>query len=152
VLLIDYLAKRANPFHIACVQFLTCSLLSLPAAILFEATTLSDVAAAAIPILYAGVFSAGVAFTLQIICQRTSPPAHAALVMSLETVFAALAGYLMLHERFSPRDLLGCALMFAGLVVVQLPLLLTPGPGSPRNSCRTSSHTSDKWCSSKTAS
>jgi len=152
VLLIDYLAKQANPLHIAFIQFLACAALSLPAAVLFEQTTLSGVVAATIPILYAGVFSAGVAFTLQIVCQRTSPPAHAAIVMSLETVFAALAGYLVLHERFSPRDLLGCTLMFTGLMVVQLPLLLTPGPGSPRSSSRTSSRTSDKWCSSRTAS
>jgi len=152
VLLIDYLAKRADPLHIACVQFLACSTLSLLAAVLFEQTALAAVVAAAIPILYAGVFSAGVAFTLQVVCQRTSPPAHAAIVMSLETVFAALAGYLMLNERLSPRDLLGCFLMFTGVMVVQLPLLFTPGPESPRSSSRTSSRTSDRWCSNRTAS
>jgi drug/metabolite transporter (DMT)-like permease len=152
VLLIDHLAKRTDPLRLACIQFVACSVLSLLAAIPFEQTTLPAVGAAALPILYAGVFSAGVAFTLQIVCQRTSPPAHAALVMSFETVFAALAGYLMLHERLSPRDLFGCTLMFAGLMVVQLPLLLTPGPGSPRNSSRISSRTSDKSCSSRTAS
>jgi drug/metabolite transporter (DMT)-like permease len=127
VLLIDYLAKRANPLHIACLQFLACSVLSLLPAVAFERIALSAIGSATIPILYAGVFSAGVAFTLQVVCQRTSPPSHAAIVMSLETVFAALAGYLILHERFTPRDLLGCGLMFAGLMVVQLPLLL----GSP---------------------
>jgi drug/metabolite transporter (DMT)-like permease len=152
VLWIDHLAKRANPLHVACIQFLACSALSLLAAILFERTTLAGIRAAVVPILYAGVFSAGVAFTLQVVCQRTSPPAHAAIVMSLETVFAALAGYVMLGERLGPRDLLGCTLMFTGLIVVQLPLLLTPGPRSPRSSSRTSSHTSDRWCSSRTAS
>ncbi len=127
VLLIDYLAKRANPIHIACIQFLACSVLSLLAAVGFERIALSAIVPATMPILYGGVLSAGVAFTLQVVCQRTSPPSHAAIVMSLETVFAALSGYLILHERFTPRDLLGCALMFAGLMVVQLPLLL----GSP---------------------
>jgi drug/metabolite transporter (DMT)-like permease len=122
--LIGYLAKRANPLHIACIQFLACSALSLPAAVLFEQISLPAIRGAALPILYAGIFSAGVAFTLQVVCQRTSPPAHAAIVMSLETVFAALAGYLILHERLTPRDLLGCTLMFAGLMAVQLPLLL----------------------------
>lgn len=132
VLLIDYLAKRANPLHIACIQFLACSALSLPAAILSESIDLPAIIPATIPILYGGVLSAGVAFTLQVVCQRTSPPAHAAIVMSLETVFAALAGYLILHERFTPRDLLGCALMFTGLMVVQLPLLLgSPTTGKP---------------------
>jgi len=124
VLLIGYLARRANPIGIACIQFIASSILSLLAAVTVETITLPAIRAAALPILYAGIFSAGVAFTLQVVCQRTSPPAHAAIVMSLESVFAALAGYLILHERLTPRDLAGCALMFAGLLVVQLPLLL----------------------------
>lgn len=134
VLLIGYLARRANPIYIACLQFIVCSILSLLAAVPFETITLPALRAATLPILYAGIFSAGVAFTLQVVCQRTSPPAHAAIVMSLETVFAALSGYLILHERLTPRDLAGCALMFAGLIVVQLPLLLgpKPRPRSPR--------------------
>ncbi len=133
VLMIDYLAKRANPLHIAGIQFLICSLLSLSVAVLSEDIALPAIGEATIPILYGGVLSAGVAFTLQVVCQRTSPPAHAAIVMSLETVFAALAGYLILHERFAPRDLLGCALMFTGLMVVQLPLLLgSPATRKPR--------------------
>lgn len=122
--LIGYFAKRADPLCLACLQFLTCSVLSLVGALFFEQTTLPAVYDAAIPILYGGVLSAGVAFTLQIVCQRTSPPAHAAIVMSLETVFGALGGWVMLGERFSPRDLAGCVLMFAGLLVVQLPPLL----------------------------
>jgi drug/metabolite transporter (DMT)-like permease len=105
-----------------------CSILSLLAAVPFETITLPALRAATLPILYSGIFSAGVAFTLQVICQRTSPPAHAAIVMSLETVFAALSGYLILHERLTPRDLAGCTLMFAALIVVQLPLLLGPKP------------------------
>jgi drug/metabolite transporter (DMT)-like permease len=138
VLLIGYLARRANPLHIAIIQFIACSILSLLAAVPFEAITLPGIRAAALSILYAGIFSAGVAFTLQVICQRTSPPAHAAIVMSLETVFAALSGYLIRHERLTPRDLAGCALMFAGLIVVQLPLLLAPKPRprSPRETLK----------------
>jgi len=132
--LIGYLAKRANPLRIACIQFLACSALSLLAAVSFEKITPAAIRAATIPILYGGILSAGVAFTLQVICQRTSPPSHAAIVMSLETVFAALAGYVILHERLSPRDLVGCALMFAGLLVVQLPLLLTSPAGVSRGS------------------
>ena len=124
VLLIDHLAKRAHPLHIACLQFLACSALSLAAALASERIALSSIIEATIPILYAGVFSAGVAFTLQVVCQRTSPPSHAAILMSLETVFASLAGYLILQEGYTPRGLLGSALMFAGLMVVQLPLLL----------------------------
>ncbi len=129
VLLIGYLAQRANPIGIAWIQFVACSVLSLLAAVPFETITLPGIRAATLPILYAGIFSAGVAFTLQVIGQRTSPPAHAAIVMSLETVFAALSGYLILHERLTPRDLAGCAVMFTGLIVVQLPLLLGSPPG-----------------------
>lgn len=123
--LIGYFARRANPLCIACLQFAACSILSLLAAVLFEKVALPAIRSATIPILYGGILSAGVAFTLQVVCQRTSPPAHAAIVMSLETVFAVLAGYLMLDERFGPRDLAGCGLMFAGLLVVQLPPLLS---------------------------
>ena len=132
VLLIGYLAKRANPLIIACLQFIACSVLSLLAAVLFETIALPAIHSAALPILYGGVLSAGVAFTLQVVCQRTSPPAHAAIVMSLETVFAALAGYLILHEHLGPRDIAGCTLMFAGLIVVQLPLLLNSRPPQPQ--------------------
>jgi drug/metabolite transporter (DMT)-like permease len=131
VLLIGYLAQRANPLGIACIQCVACSILSLAAAVPFETITLPTIRAAALPILYSGIFSAGVAFTLQVLCQRTSPPAHASIVMSLETVFAVLSGYLILHERLTPRDLAGCALMFAGLIVVQLPLLLGPATRYP---------------------
>jgi drug/metabolite transporter (DMT)-like permease len=135
--LIGYLAKRANPLCIACLQFIACSALSLLAAALFEQIALPAIREATIPILYGGVLSAGVAFTLQVVCQRTSPPAHAAIVMSLETVFAALAGYVMLHERLGPRDIAGCSLMFAGLIVVQLPLLLSsPAPLQGQTWCR----------------
>jgi drug/metabolite transporter (DMT)-like permease len=132
VLLIGYLAQRTDPLCIACIQCVACSILSLLAAIPFETIALPAIRAAALPILYAGVFSAGVAFTVQVICQRTSPPAHAALVMSLETVFAILSGYLILHEHLTPRDVAGCTLMFSGLLVVQLPLLLNSPTATPQ--------------------
>ncbi len=121
---IGYLAQRANPIRIACVQFVVCSALSGVAAAFSESIAPVDIAKAMIPILYGGIFSAGVAFTLQVVCQRTSPPAHAAVIMSLETVFAALAGWLILGERLGLRGLAGCLLMLSGLMVVQLPPLL----------------------------
>ena len=131
VQLIGYLAKRGSPLRIAWVQFVVCSALSLAAAVLTEEVTLAGVREATIPILYGGILSAGVAFTLQVVCQRTSPPAHAAIIMSLETVFAALAGWLVLSERLDLRDIAGCALMLAGLMVVQLPPLLRPRADRP---------------------
>ncbi len=131
VQLIGYLAKRGSPLRIAWVQFVVCSALSLAAAVLTEEVTLAGVREATIPILYGGILSAGVAFTLQVVCQRTSPPAHAAIIMSLETVFAALAGWLVLSERLDLRDIAGCVLMLAGLMVVQLPPLLRAKPNRP---------------------
>jgi drug/metabolite transporter (DMT)-like permease len=125
VLLIGYLAIRTNPVHIACVQFFTCSVLSLLVAGLVEHITMRAICSAAIPILYGGVLSAGVAFTLQVVSQRTCPPAHAAIIMSLETVFAALAGWAILNERFLLRDFVGCGLMLIALLVVQLPPMLS---------------------------
>ena len=124
VLLIGHLATRANPISIACIQFFACSALSLLAALLFERITLSSIVASTIPILYSGIFSAGVAFTLQVVCQQTCPPAHAAVIMSMETVFAALAGWLILSEILTFRQLTGCAFMLAGFLAVQL----TPKP------------------------
>jgi len=108
VLLIGYLAMRTNPVHIACVQFFACSVLSLLVAGFVEHIIMRAICRAAIPILYGGVLSAGVAFTLQVVSQRTCSPAHAAIIMSLETVFAALAGWVILNERFLLRDFVGC--------------------------------------------
>jgi len=120
VLWIGYLARRANPIYIACLQFFVCSVLSFLFAVFTEEIQFPAVREAAIPILYGGVFSAGIAFTLQVISQRTCPPAHAAIIMSLETLFAALAGWIVLHEILSLRNLIGCAFMLAGILVVQL--------------------------------
>lgn len=131
VQVIGYLAQRANPVRIACVQFVVCSVLSGVAAVFSESFAAAAIGKAVIPILYGGIFSAGIAFTLQVVCQQTSPPTHAAIIMSLETVFAALAGWLILDERLGWRGLGGCALMLTGLIVVQLPPLLR-GRAYPR--------------------
>jgi drug/metabolite transporter (DMT)-like permease len=130
VLLIAYLAKQGNPVRIACIQLFTCSVLSLLMAGLTERVSAGAIRQAAVPILYGGVLSAGVAFTLQVVSQRTCPPAHAAIIMSLETVFAALAGWAILGERFQLRQIVGFALMLAGFLVVQLPRLLSPRAAS----------------------
>jgi drug/metabolite transporter (DMT)-like permease len=130
VQVIGYLAKRGDPLRLACVQFVVCAALGVPFALLTEEMTLPALRAAALPVLYGGILSSGIAFTLQVVCQRTSPPSHAAIIMSLEMVFAALAGWLILHERLGLRALAGCALMLAGLMVVQLPPLLGARPNS----------------------
>jgi len=120
VLLIGHLATRANPISIACIQFFACSALSMLTAIIFEDIVFNKVLASTIPILYGGILSAGLAFTLQVVCQRTCPPAHAAVIMSMEMVFAALAGWIILHEILGLRQLIGCVFMLMGFLIVQL--------------------------------
>ena len=95
---------------------MVCSFLSLIGACLTETIGLDGIWGAIVPILYGGVLSVGIAFTLQVVAQRHAPPAHAAIILSLEAVFAALAGWIMLGETLSLRGLIGCALMFLGML------------------------------------
>ncbi len=117
--IIGWLSPRHNPYRLACLQFATCSLLSLAAALLTETIELAAIRAAAGPILYAGLMSVGIAYTLQVIAQRRARPAHAAIILSLETVFAVLGGWLILDESLSARGLTGCVLMLGGMIVSQ---------------------------------
>jgi SAM-dependent methyltransferase len=120
VLLVAWLSPRTRPVELAFYQFSVCALLSLFTAALLESFEWASVMAAAGPILYGGVLSVGVAYTLQVVAQREAHPAHASILMSLEAVFAAIGGWLMLGETLSPRGLAGCALMLAGMLVSQL--------------------------------
>jgi drug/metabolite transporter (DMT)-like permease len=117
VLVIGWLARRMNPVRLAFLQFTTCSALSFVTAISIEAIALGDIAAAGIPILYAGMLSVGIAYTLQALSQREAPAAHAAIILSTEAVFAALGGSLFLGETLSSRGLIGCGLMLSGALV-----------------------------------
>lgn len=119
VLLIGAMTSRFNPLVLATAQFCTCSLLSLAAAALFEPVTMSGIRGAAIPILYGGFLSVGIAYTLQVFAQRNTPPSHAAIILGLETVFAALGGWVVLDEVIPPRGLVGCAFILAGIVLSQ---------------------------------
>lgn len=119
ILLIDHISRRVDTLKLALLQFLTCSLLSGLTALWIESATIGAVFAAAIPLLYGGVGSVGVAYTLQIVGQKQVSPAHAALTLSLETVFAAIGGFLILNEILGSRELAGCALMLAGMVLSQ---------------------------------
>jgi drug/metabolite transporter (DMT)-like permease len=133
VRLLGWLSPRTDPVALSCVQFAVCALLSGVAAAVSEPLALEALLAAGLPILYGGLLSVGVAYTLQVVAQRRAPPAHAAVLLSLETVFAALGGALVLGERLGPRGLLGCALMFAGMICSQLPLLVGRNrPAPPR--------------------
>jgi len=120
VQVIGWLSPRNDALKLALVQYAFCSLLSMAVALVFETITLSGLIQAAVPILYGGVLSVGVAYTLQVIAQRNAPPAHAAILLSLEAAFAALAGWLILGELLDARGILGCTLMLAGMLLSQL--------------------------------
>ena len=120
VLIVGWLSPRINPIKLAFSQYVACSILSLITASVVELITLSSIFEAAIPILYAGLLSVGIAYTPQVIAQRDAHPAHAAILLSLEAVFAAVGGWLILGEIISPRGLVGCGLMLAGMLLSQL--------------------------------
>lgn len=120
ILTIDRIAGRGDPIRIAAVEFMVCALLSALAALLFERATVAQIRAAAWPVVYVGVMSVGIAFTLQVVCQKRCPPGPAAVIMSLEAVFGALAGYIVLNQILTMRALTGCALILVGVLVVEL--------------------------------
>lgn len=120
VLLISVLIHRTDAVLLAMIQFAACALLSFAAALIFEKIEIAGIISATVPILYGGLMSVGVAYTLQVIAQRRTPPAHAAIILSLETVFAALGGWIVLGEVIPARGLAGCALMLLGIIVSQV--------------------------------
>lgn len=120
ILLIDHYSGRVSPLKLSAVQFAVCGLLSLGVSLLIETPTLAGALAGWQPILYAGLVSVGVAYTLQVVGQKSAKPAHAAIILSLESVFAALGGVWLLNESLSSRAWLGCGLMLAGMLLSQI--------------------------------
>lgn len=123
VLLIGRLSPgmdAVDAIKLSTVQFAACAVLSLIGAVATEEITLTGLRSAALPIAYGGLMSVGVAYTLQVVAQRDAQPAHAAIILSLEAVFAAVGGWLMLGELLSLRALIGCGLMLVGMVISQL--------------------------------
>ncbi len=118
--IIGWFSARTDPIKLAFFQFLVCSTLSLAAAVSTETISVQALSRAIIPILYGGLVSVGIAYTLQVVGQRHAHPAHAAIILSLETVFAVIGGWLILGENLSPRGGVGCALMLAGMLLSQL--------------------------------
>ncbi len=129
VLLLGYLSPRTSPVRLAMVQFLVCGLLSLLVAFAIETISLSAIKEAAVPILYGGLGSVGAGYTLQVVVQRRAHPSHAAILLSLESAFAALGGWWLLDERLSLQAMVGCALMLAGMLLSQL----WPTPSGRKN-------------------
>jgi drug/metabolite transporter (DMT)-like permease len=120
VLIIGWLSPKIDSLKLALAQYVACSVLSLITAVFFETIALKPIFQAAIPILYGGVLSVGVAYTLQVVAQKNAHPAHAAILLSLEAVFAALGGWLILSETLTYRGFIGCALMLSGMLLSQL--------------------------------
>jgi drug/metabolite transporter (DMT)-like permease len=120
ITVIGIFSSRVGPIMLAFLQFAVASFLSLLVALPLEEITLSGIHGAMWPIMYGGFMSAGVAFTIQVIVQEKANPAHAAIIMSLETFFAALGGWLLLGEHLGMRDIFGCILMLSGMLISQL--------------------------------
>jgi drug/metabolite transporter (DMT)-like permease len=121
ILLIGHLSPRFNSLRLALFQYLTCALFSLLPSLLLERDSWLRIDQAIWPIVYTGVLSIGVGYTLQVVAQRDTPPAHAAIILSMEAVVAALAGGLLLQEQLNVQQIIGCALMLCGMLLAQLP-------------------------------
>ncbi len=126
ILIVARLANRMDPLELAFGQYIMCSILSLAVALATEPHTFSGILPAAIPILYGGILSIGVAFTLQIIAQKTAHPAHASIILSMESLFAAIGGVILLGEPVTARLVIGGAFMLSGMLISQTES--APGP------------------------
>ena len=121
ILVIDHFSPMADGVELSCIQFLTAGIIGSMGAILFEQPTLQCLIDGIIPLAYAGILSSGVAYTLQVIGQKDMDPTVASLILSMESVFSALAGWMILHQKLSGRELFGCVLVFMAVILVQLP-------------------------------
>lgn len=120
VLFIAWLSPLMDSYLLAVIQFAICALLNLLVAYAAETIETATIMQAWLPIAYGGILSVGVAYTLQVVAQQTAHPAAASIILSLEAVFAVIGGWLILHEHFTQRMLLGCLLMLGGMMVVQI--------------------------------
>ena len=121
ILVIAHFSPKADGVKISCVQFLVSGVLGIICMFLFETPDLGNILACWLPILYAGVLSCGVAYTLQVVAQADADPTAASLILCLESVFAVISGAILLHESMSPRELMGCAVIFAAVIISNLP-------------------------------
>ncbi len=120
VLIVGWLSPKIDAIRLSFFQFAACSVLSLITAFITEPVSMNGIFHAAVPILYGGLCSVGVAYTLQVVAQKDAKPAHAAIILSMECPVAALGGWLILSEIMTARGFLGCGLMLAGMLVSQL--------------------------------
>ncbi len=118
---VDKVSQKIDGVVISCIQLFVCGLISVPGMLLFETLDWNLILQCIVPILYAGVMSCGIAYTLQIVAQKYTEPTIASMIMSLESVFALLSGMIILKEKISMLEMLGCVLMFAAVILAQLP-------------------------------
>lgn len=137
IMVIDHFSQKADGVVMSCIQFFVAGIICAIPALLLEAPDLASLGKAWAPVLYAGVLSCGVAYTLQIIGQKHTPPTVASLILSLESVFSLLAGWIILNQALSGKELIGCVLVFAAIIQAQLPVKrnLTKNAGTNGQHC-----------------
>ena len=124
VIAISHFSPRVNALKLAFIQYVFCGILSLISAFIFEDVQRNTIVLAWLPIVYGSLFSVGIAYTLQIYAQKKAHPAHAAIILSLEGVFAVLGGWLILGESLGAKGIIGCALMLGGMFISQSTLII----------------------------
>lgn len=129
ILLIDHFSPKVDGVKMSCIQFFVAGILSGIVMLAAEEPEISHIMGAWVPLAYSGILSCGVAYTLQIVAQKDYNPAVASLVLSLESVFSALAGWLILHQELSSREIAGCVLIFCAIILAQLPSQAASAPG-----------------------
>lgn len=122
ILVVDYFSPKVGGVKMSCIQFFVCGVLSAVGMLFTETPDISNIQAAWLPLLYAGLLSCGVGYTLQIVGQKGINPVIASLIMSLESVISALAGWVILGQVLSPKEILGCVLMFMAIIITQIPI------------------------------
>ena len=122
IMLVDYFSPKCDGVKLSCLQFFTCSALSFVAMLIFEKPEFSYILQAWLPIIYAGIFSSGIGYTLQTIGQKNFNPVVASLILSLESVVSVLAGWIILGQTLSLQEFFGCVLVFSAIILVQVPM------------------------------
>ena len=121
ILVVDHYAPKVDGVKLSCIQFLVAGIVSIPFMLILESPKMGNMMTSWFPLIYAGVFSCGIAYTLQILGQKNVNPAVASLILSLESCFSVLSGWVILGERLSARETIGCIMMFAAIILAQIP-------------------------------
>ena len=121
ILVVDYFAPKCDGIKLSCIQFLTAGIIGIVCMLIFESPVIADILDCWLPILYCGVFSSGIAYTLQVLGQEHAEPSVASLILSLESVFAVLFGVLLIGESLTLYEGIGCVVIFIAVIISQLP-------------------------------